>query len=747
MKKIHLLRITKKIVAETLNLSSYYINKFTPTIYPPLPTTLNLMINDICNSRCLMCNVWKQKQTKELSPEELETILKDPLFKKLNYVGVSGGEPTLRNDLPEIFQVITAKKTLKGTGLITNAIQADRVIEQVNRCYNICTKNNIPFNVMISLDGIGKIHDMIRGKKGNFASTCKVLRYLRDNTDIPLTIGCTAVKENVWLLDEVLDFCRKENIQGRFRIAEFINRLYNHNLGKSIRNFNDDEKYHLALFFFKLERSYEKNPSVQATYVNIRKMIFETRHRQSGCPYQSQAVGLNSAGNLIYCSPQSPVLGSCLQKSAIKLFRENIHLRNAIIENNCCNCIHDYHSQPAASLIREGKAEGRFKAEFSVDMALKNSSSFKAVKTQALCNSTIKNPLIIGWYGTETAGDKAILWNIIKRLKNSNPETHITIASIYPFVTERTLHELAIENIKIIKTYSSQYLEACKTADAVIMGGGPLMDMDPLGFVLQGFLTARKNDIPTLIEGCGIGPIVKNKYKTAVKEIIRLSSEIKVRDKASLDWIVKNTGRIDATCTGDNATGFVKDWMKDKQLIKEKPPKPYFACFLREITMEYSLGMSTENFFEFRKNFEDNLARMIIVLMDKTGLEPFIVPMHTFVIGNDDRDFARRFSNTYLQNRKVRLGCKIYSPQDILIIMTNSQFNLCMRFHSVLFAETLKTPFIAIDYTGGGKVKGFLLDKNKEKFMLDRSQLANGTWKDSFERIMRKLETKNCYWS
>ena len=49
----------------------------------------------------------------------------------------------------------------------------------------------------------------------------------------------------------------------KFRVAEFIDRLYNEDLNASIKNFDDDEKYNIALFFFKLEHTYEKDISVK----------------------------------------------------------------------------------------------------------------------------------------------------------------------------------------------------------------------------------------------------------------------------------------------------------------------------------------------------------------------------------------------------------------------------------------------------------------------------------------------------
>ena len=132
-----------------------------------LPTTLNLMVTDACNSRCVMCNVWDSKQEKEFTPSELSEILKDPLFENLKSIGVSGGEPTLRRDLPELFQVLAGKKGIRGISLITNALNESAAISQLDRCNGICKEAGVSFSVMVSLDGIGSVHDSVRGRKGS----------------------------------------------------------------------------------------------------------------------------------------------------------------------------------------------------------------------------------------------------------------------------------------------------------------------------------------------------------------------------------------------------------------------------------------------------------------------------------------------------------------------------------------------------------------------------------------------------
>lgn len=309
------------------------------------PKTINFLANDICNSKCTMCMIWKQKRDNELSPNQLTQILHDPLFKQIRYVGVSGGEPTLRSDLPELFKSICQSlPSLKGVGIITNAIQSKHVIERVQASADICEKHGIKFNLMVSLDGVGDIHDKNRGRKGNFDSALEVIKHFREKTKIPVAIGCTITKQNVWHVDELLDFCIENDIYGRFRVAEFIDRLYNEAEKDTIRNFDEDERYHLALFFYRLEQ-WEKNATYKRTYRSIRRMLYEGKPRSIACPYQSRAVVLDSRGQIMYCAPKSKILGNALNSSALSLYRGNLGERQRIRKENCKDCIHDYHAE------------------------------------------------------------------------------------------------------------------------------------------------------------------------------------------------------------------------------------------------------------------------------------------------------------------------------------------------------------------------------------------------------------------
>jgi polysaccharide pyruvyl transferase WcaK-like protein len=97
--------------------------------------------------------------------------------------------------------------------------------------------------------------------------------------------------------------------------------------------------------------------------------------------------------------------------------------------------------------------------------------------------------------------------------------------------------------------------------------------------------------------------------------------------------------------------------------------------------------------------------------------------MHYFPIGNDDRLFARRIAKRI---GNLRLSAPIYplSPYEIAEKMADSMFCVCMRFHSVVFAQAIGAPYIGIDYTAGGKVANFLRDVGQEARCFSYAQLS-----------------------
>ncbi|HBN6671393.1 TPA: radical SAM protein, partial [Escherichia coli] len=173
------------------------------------PVVLQFPVIDICNSKCQMCRIWENKKSVDISVEQLKKGIQNELFKDVMSIGFNGGEPTLREDLSEVIETcLYSLPKLKQISLITNGFKYDQVIHQIEKIGKLIKSKDIFFDVMVSLDGFGVIHDKVRGRTGSFKHAQHVLTFLKNADYVSnIRIGCTVIKENVYYLHELLEFC------------------------------------------------------------------------------------------------------------------------------------------------------------------------------------------------------------------------------------------------------------------------------------------------------------------------------------------------------------------------------------------------------------------------------------------------------------------------------------------------------------------------------------------------------------
>jgi MoaA/NifB/PqqE/SkfB family radical SAM enzyme len=209
-------KIIEKISRNTKNLILAPRNLIFRALNIPLkPKWVVLMTTDRCNSRCSHCNIWREKKVdKILTPDEIEKIFSDKLFKNVKYVLCTGGESTTRDDLEEVFLRLHKALPEATLQLSTNAILPERAINVVETAM----KNGITLDVGVSLDGIGEDHDKIRGVPGNFQKADWLLHKLvelRDNKypgKLGIAAGIVVSDLTVDSFDKVREYAEKLDI-------------------------------------------------------------------------------------------------------------------------------------------------------------------------------------------------------------------------------------------------------------------------------------------------------------------------------------------------------------------------------------------------------------------------------------------------------------------------------------------------------------------------------------------------------
>lgn len=129
-----------------------------------LPMNLTISVSYRCNSRCKTCNVW-QRPNDDFTIEEYEKTF-ESVGHAAYWFTFSGGEPTLRKDLPEMVGAAYRHCKPGVINIPTNGIQDKIIPERVERVLQAAPGSEVIIN--LSLDGVGVKHDIVRGVKGNF---------------------------------------------------------------------------------------------------------------------------------------------------------------------------------------------------------------------------------------------------------------------------------------------------------------------------------------------------------------------------------------------------------------------------------------------------------------------------------------------------------------------------------------------------------------------------------------------------
>ena len=175
------------------------------------PTSIALLMTERCNARCIHCDIWKNRGKEDRpSQEQWQTLLKDMrLWLGPVQVVFSGGEALLNQSTIELVRYASSIKLF--VELLTHGFWEDqKKIEMVAAAR--------PGRVTISLDGVGPVHNTVRGREGFFDRTEKTIQTLlrmRKTLASPQTIRLKTVimKQNLADVCNVAHFAQRHGLE------------------------------------------------------------------------------------------------------------------------------------------------------------------------------------------------------------------------------------------------------------------------------------------------------------------------------------------------------------------------------------------------------------------------------------------------------------------------------------------------------------------------------------------------------
>jgi len=123
----------------------------------------------------------------ELSLAEIEAVA-DSLAGLVYHVSLAGGEPTLRDDLPDIARAYVLRSRARSLLLVSNGSQPERLVAAAQAALRAGPK--VDAIVSLSIDDIGERHDALRGLPGLFDRVCESYRQVLPLKPEGLSVNC-----------------------------------------------------------------------------------------------------------------------------------------------------------------------------------------------------------------------------------------------------------------------------------------------------------------------------------------------------------------------------------------------------------------------------------------------------------------------------------------------------------------------------------------------------------------------------
>jgi Fe-coproporphyrin III synthase len=171
-----------------------------------------------CNCRCVMCDIWRIREQKQITPVDLERQLASFRDLGVRWLVFTGGEPQMNGQLSSLAKMLRAegiRVTMLTAGLLLQS-QAESIAATID-------------DVIVSLDGPPAVHDHIRRVPGAFARMGAGVAALRKfRPEMAVRARCTVQKANHRVLCAVVQSAKETGLNSiSFLAADLTSDAFN----------------------------------------------------------------------------------------------------------------------------------------------------------------------------------------------------------------------------------------------------------------------------------------------------------------------------------------------------------------------------------------------------------------------------------------------------------------------------------------------------------------------------------------
>ncbi len=206
-----------------------------------------------CNAKCVMCDLHKfYSKRPDLAGKEIDlptvfdALKNSSVIRTIKHIDLTGGEPFLRKDLKDFINNLFDLPNIDLITINTNGILSNKIVDDVEGILKKLKKKQ-KFYLSISIDGVGSLHDKIRGVPGIFSKIEKTITALSKLQTIysqfKLRSNAVIQSANVYALETIKTYWNKNNIDGAFSVIQtpFYTQTNKQNTYNNIGGFNKQE--------------------------------------------------------------------------------------------------------------------------------------------------------------------------------------------------------------------------------------------------------------------------------------------------------------------------------------------------------------------------------------------------------------------------------------------------------------------------------------------------------------------------
>jgi MoaA/NifB/PqqE/SkfB family radical SAM enzyme len=314
------------------------------------PKILTITFTGMCNAHCIMCNIWKRKDASktDLSLKEYKEIFEQSrLLKSISIINVTGGEPFMRKDIVEFVKFIIRNcPNLEEIRFASNGLMPELISKRMKEIVKLKCR----FNIKISIDGIGEVHNKIRGNKNAFKLAEKTINSLaklsRKNRNLNVALAHTVMPENY---DELPKLMKHFKGKGIDIIPKIVYHAKSFNNKEKSISFDKKQKKNILENLFNLLR-YQEN-KIRKTARGWRRLkqiayYLYTKYQYDllmgkkvymPCHSTFSSITIESDGKVYSCGIMYGLLGDLKKEPFDKIWlsKKNKKLRDFINDGKC----------------------------------------------------------------------------------------------------------------------------------------------------------------------------------------------------------------------------------------------------------------------------------------------------------------------------------------------------------------------------------------------------------------------------